>query len=98
MAKRKRNRYSPEFKAEAVELMRRGGKPVAELAQELGVSEQSLYRWSEQAKIDEKADPEGPLTTAERAELAALRRQLRAVEQERDFLKKTAAYFAAAKK
>lgn len=98
MTKRKRNRYSPEFKAEAVELMRRGDKPVTRVAEELGVSEQSLYRWAEVAKTDEKADPQGPLTTAERAELVGLRKRLRDVEQERDFLKKTAAYFASAKK
>jgi transposase len=98
MAKRKRTRYSPEFKAEAVELVRRGGRSVAELAAELSVSEQSLYRWVERARIDEKADPEGPLTSSERTELSALRRRLKEVEQERDFLKKTAAYFASAKK
>lgn len=98
MAKRKRPRYTDEFKAEAVKLMRRGGRPIAEIAAELGVSEQSLYRWAERARIDEEADPEGPLTSSERAELTALRRRLKEVEQERDFLKKTAAYFASAKK
>jgi transposase-like protein len=98
MVKRKRNRYSPEFKAEAVELMQRSDRPVIEIATELGVSEQSLYRWAQQSKVDVQADPDGPLTTAERTELAALRRRVKEVEMERDFLKKTAAYFAGAKK
>jgi transposase len=91
-------RYTAEFKAEAVELVRRGGRPIAQLASELGVSEQSLYRWVQRAAIDEKADPSGPLTTSERAELASLRRRLREVEMERDFLKRTAAYFASGRK
>jgi len=98
MSVRKRPQYDDEFKAEAVRLMQLGGKPVADLAAELGVSEQSLYRWSSQAKIDKEADPQGPLTSAERAEIVALRRQLKNVEQERDFLKKTAAYFASSKR
>jgi len=98
VTKRKRNRYSEEFKAEAVEVLRRESRPVAQVAAELGISEQSLYRWAERARVDERADPQGPLTSSERAELTALRRRLREVEQERDFLKKTAAYFAGAKK
>jgi transposase len=91
-------RYTAEFKAEAVELVRHGGRPIAQLASELGVSEQSLYRRVQRAAIDEKADPSEPLTTSERAELASLRRRLREVEMERDFLKKTAAYFASGRK
>ena len=98
VAKHKRPRYPAEFKAEAVKLMRRGGRPVAEIAAELGVSEQSLYRWAERARIDEEDQPDGPPTSSERAELTALRKRLKEVEQERDFLKKTAAYFASAKK
>jgi transposase len=98
VAKQKQSRYTSEFKAEAVELVRRDTRSIAQLASDLGVSEQSLYRWVQRATIDEKADPSGPLTTAERAELASLRRRLREVEMERDFLKKTAAYFAGARR
>jgi len=98
VAKRKRNRYTAEFKAEAVRMMRASGKPTAELAKDLGLSEQSLYRWARQSDIDTKAEANGPLTTAEREELTKLRRELKKVEQERDFLKKTAAYFASEKR
>lgn len=90
-------RYKPEFKAEAVRMMKASGRPVAEVAKDLGVSEQSLHRWAKRFGIDEKADPNGPLTTAEREELTRLRRELKRVQQERDFLKKTAAYFASEK-
>ena len=74
-------------------MMQAAGKPVAEVAKDIGVSEQSLYRWARQLGVDAKADPSGALTTSEREELSRLRRELRKVEQERDFLKKAAAYF-----
>ena len=79
-------------------MMRSSDKPVAELAEDLGISEQSLYRWAKQFSVDEKNDPKGPLTSAERAELTRLRRELKQVQQERDFLKKTSAYFASEKR
>jgi transposase len=94
MAKRNRERFTPEFKAEAIQLMRSSDKPIRQVAKDLGISEQSLYRWAKQAGIDAKADPTGPLTTEERKELAELRKKLKQAEMERDFLKKTAAYFA----
>jgi len=64
------------------------------VARELDLTETCLRAWVQQAAVDEHQDPRGPLTTDERAELARLRRALRNVEMERDFLKKTAAYFA----
>ena len=64
------------------------------MARELDLTETSLRAWVTQAEVDEHPDPQGPLTSEERAELTRLRRELRVVEQERDFLKKTAAYFA----
>lgn len=98
MAKRKRQRFTPEFKAEAVEIMRSSDKPVVQIAEDLGISEQSLYRWARQLEVDEKKDPTGALTSDERAELVRLRRELKNTQQERDFLKKTAAYFASEKR
>ena len=92
--KRKRRKFTPEFKAEAVRLVRSSGKSVHAVARELDLTETCLRAWVLQAQVDEKQDPQGALTTEERAELVRLRRELRTVEQERDFLKKTAAYFA----
>jgi transposase len=91
---RKRRSFTPEFKAEAVRIARTPGKTIAQVAHEFDLTETALRAWVRQAEVDEHPDPQGPLTTDERAELARLRRELRTVEQERDFLKKTAAYFA----
>ena len=93
---RKRRRFTPEFKAEAVRVVRTSGKSIGAVARELDLTETALRAWVRQADTDQRRDPQGPLTSDERAELTRLRRELRAVEQERDFLKKTAAYFAKA--
>ena len=94
VTKRKRRLFTPEFKAEAVRLVRDSGKTVAKVARELDLTATCLRAWVNQAAVDEKGDAHGPLTTDERAELTRLRRALRIVEQERDFAKKCAAYFA----
>ena len=91
---RKRRSFTPEFKAEAVRIARTPGKTIPKVARELDLTETALRAWVKQAEANEHPDPQGPLTTDERAELTRLRRELRTVEQERDFLKKTAAYFA----
>lgn len=91
---RKRRSFTPEFRAEAVRIARTPGKSIGQVASELDLTETSLRAWVKQAEVDEHPAPGGPLTTEERAELTRLRRELRVVEQERDFLKKTAAYFA----
>ncbi len=85
-------RYSPEFKREAVELYRRSGKSLQVVAGELGVAVESLRSWNKQHDVDIGAR-EG-LTTPEREELRELRRKLMRVEQERDLLKRAAAFFA----
>ena len=91
---RTRRSFTPEFKAEAVRIARTPGKNSAQVARELDLTATCLRTWVRQAAVDENPDPQGALTTEERAELSRLRRELRVVEQERDFLKKTAAYFA----
>jgi transposase len=84
--------YSKEFKREAVQLLRSSGRPVPQLAKELGVSQGSLRNWASQHDVDE-GKAEG-LSSAERDELRRLRRELRTVTEEREILRKAAAFFA----
>jgi len=94
MEKRKRRRFTAEYKAGVVELIRTSGKSVGQVARELDLTETAVRGWVRRAGIDERRDPRGPLTTEERAELARLRRELKTVTMERDFLRKAAAFFA----
>jgi transposase len=84
--------YPPEFRREALELIRISDKPIAQIAKDLGVTDQTLRNWKRQAEID-AGKAEG-LTTDERAELRELRRRVRTLEMEREVLKKAAAFFA----
>ena len=89
---RTRPPYPPEFRAEAVRLVRTSGKTLKEIAADLGVSTESLRKWSRQTEID--AGERDGLTTAEREELQRLRREVRLLREEREILKKAAAFFA----
>ena len=86
-------RYSPEFKDEAVRQVIERGYPVAEVAKGLGVSAHSLYKWVKGVKPS-KADQHANELVEAKGEILRLRAQLRRTEEERDILKKAAAYFA----
>ena len=88
---RTRPPYPPEFRRQAIELVR-SGTPLKQVAVELGVSEQTLRHWRRQREVD-ACRAEG-LTTEEREELRRLRRENRRLVQERDILKAAAAFFA----
>ncbi len=94
MSRKKRRKFTPEQKAQAVEVHRKSGKSIREVAADLDLPQSSLSRWASQATVDERRDPAGPLTSDERAELSRLRKELRTARMERDFLKKCAAFFA----
>jgi transposase len=94
MAKRKRRSFTKEYKAEVVELIRKGGKSIGAVASDLDLSETAVRRWVSQAEIDSGGGPTGALATAEREELAQLRKRVRTLEMEREILKKATAFFA----
>jgi transposase len=82
----------PEFRRRAVDLARRGERPVAKIAKDLGISESCLRRWMAADDVD-PGRAEG-LTTAERRELVELRRRNRVLEMELEIVKRASAYFA----
>ncbi len=94
MERRKRRFFTPEYKAEVVGLVRSSGKGPGQVARELDLTETAVRAWVKQAEIDTRRDPQGPLTSEERAELTRHRRELKTVSMERDFLRKAAAFFA----
>ena len=89
-----RGPYTREFKVEAVRLLRQGAKPASQLAMELGVKRTLLYRWRDEAAVRGDAAFSGQPGPKPSAEVARLKRELAAVTEERDILKKAAAYFA----
>ena len=83
-------RYTEQFKVEAVKQVTERGRPVAEVAERLGVTSHSLYQWVKQYKVPEAERAEN---TAQLDENRRLKAELKRVTEERDILKK-AAYFA----
>jgi transposase len=88
--RRPRRSFSKEFKKDAVDLVRSSGKTVAEVARDLDLTESALREWVRQADVDEGR--RDGLTTAEREELARLRKENRVLREERDILKRAAAF------
>lgn len=88
-----RRRYTSEFKVEAVRLVAASGKPVAQIARELGINEQTLHNWKKQAASGDGTGV-APDRFAPQDEIRRLRRELARVTEERDILKKATAFFA----
>jgi transposase len=92
-----RRQYDAEFKREALRLLEVSGKPVAELARDLGIYPALLWRWRREARAagsGEAAFPGQGKRLSPDEEVERLRRELEQVKLEREFLKKAAAYFA----
>jgi transposase len=87
----RKRKYTAEFKAEAVKLAKSSGKPLTEVAKDLGIPHDSLYGW---VRKSQPAAEEPPLSESERAELNRLRKDNERLQMEREFLKKAAAFFA----
>ena len=85
--------YPKEFREGAIELARQGERPIAQIAHELGIAESCLRRWLQQDQLDHRERDDG-LSSGERDELRRLRREVRRLEQEKEILRKAAAFFA----
>ena len=92
--RRKRRAFTPEFKAEAVRLCKVGDRTVTQVAVDLDLTETALREWVRRADIDAGKGPPEALTTAEREEMARLRRENKRLTMERDILKAAATFFA----
>ena len=90
----KATRFTAQFKAEAIKQVLDRGHSVQDVANRLGVSDKSLYLWLRQAK-DQQGASSGDLATL-KLEVARLKAELKRTSEERDILKKAAAYFARA--
>jgi transposase len=89
--RRSRRQFTAEFKRDAVDLVRTSGRPIAEIARELGVYDSTLGNWVRQDRID-RGEQDG-LTSDEQARLRALERENAKLRMERDLLKRTVAFW-----
>ena len=94
MAKRKRRSFTKEFRAEVVELCERGDRSIGQVARDLDLTETAVRSWVKQAAVGQGDGPAEALTTDEGEELRRLRRENRQLREEREILKKAAAFFA----
>jgi transposase len=91
---RVRRTFTPEFKRDAVALVKREGKTLSEVARNLGIARSLLQRWVEQHADQDREGKPRKACGKESEEMKQLRKQLRDVTEERDILKKALAYFA----
>ena len=96
MPKLTRRRFTDAFKSEAVRLTRDSGRPVAQVARELGISDNALYRWRTEQRQVESQGSTRQLVRAGQEELTRLKRENEMLRKERDFLQRAAAFFARA--
>jgi transposase len=94
MSKRARRFFTPEFKAEAVALVRASGKTVGEVARDLDLTETALRDWVKRSPQGRPPTVRSGTPAVDREELERLRKENRTLRMERDFLKKAAAFFA----
>ena len=94
MAQKKRRTFTPEFKAEVVGLCLKGDRSIGQVSRDLGLTESGVRGWVKQHAVDAGGGPPSALTTDERAELRRLRREIRQLKEDREILKKAAAFFA----
>ncbi len=92
--RRTRRRFTDEYKAETVKLVRESDRSVGEICRDLDLSQTAVRRWLKQAEIDAGKGAAGALTTDELEELRRLRRENRELRQEREILKKATVFFA----
>ncbi|RLK09628.1 transposase [Micromonospora sp. M71_S20] len=90
---RPRRSFTPEFKAEIVELCQRGDRTLRQVSQDFDLTETAVREWVKQAELDTGVRADG-LTTDERAELAQLRKENRRLREDVDVLKRATAFFA----
>jgi transposase len=92
--RRHRRAFTPEFKAEIVELCQRGDRSVGQVAKDFDLTETAVREWVRQAGRDAGTRADGGLTSAERQELAELRRENRRLREDVEILKRATAFFA----
>ncbi len=88
-----RRKFSPQFKAEAVQMVIETGKPIAEVARDLGIHDGTLGNWVN-AWRRENPEPDQPLSPVERVRVKELEAEVARLRMENEFLKKAAAFFA----
>ena len=93
-ARRPRRSFTPEFKAEIVELCQQGDRSIGQVAQDFDLTESAVRNWIAQAEQDNGVRADDGLTSDEKAELAALRRENRRLREDNEILKRATAFFA----
>lgn len=91
--RRHRRSFTPEFKADVVELCRKGDRSIGAVAKDMVLTETAVRAWVRQADIDDGG--RDGLSTSERDEVTRLRKEVRVLREERDILKRATVFFAA---